>query len=148
MYFGSGAHDAPGPESDGGTENWPSKSVRTRFLREMETTLAALATVPHPSVTHRLLETLETFIADRPKLVFRMVTDALLHGGPKGGYQFERMGVDLFVRIVRRYLADYRGVLTSEPWFQQRLIKALNAFTEAGWPDALRLVYDLPEELR
>ena len=55
-------------------------------------------------MTHRLVETLETFIADDPKLVFRLVTDALLKGGPSGGYQFEKMGVDLFVGIVRRYL--------------------------------------------
>ena len=58
------------------------------------------------------------------------------------------MGVDLFLGIVRRYIAECRGVLSSEPGFRQRLMKALDEFVEAGWPSAIRLAYELPEELR
>ena len=148
VYFGSGAHDARKGNPDESEDDRPGKLLRVRFLREMEPTLGALATVPHPGVTHRLLETLEPFIADDPRRVFRMVTDALLSGGPTGGYQLEKMGLDLFLDIVRRYLAEHRGVLNSEPDFRRRLMKALDAFVEVGWPSALECAYELPEELR
>lgn len=148
VYFGSGAHDARKGTPVDFDDGRPAELVRVRFLREMEPTLGALATVPYPGVTHRLLETLEPFIADDPPRVFRMLTDALLSGGPTGGYQLERMGLDLFLDIVRRYLAEHRGVLNSEPDFRQRLMKALDAFVEVGWPSALEFAYELPEELR
>ena len=53
-----------------------------------------------------------------------------------------------FVRIVRRYLADFRTVIASNEDLRQRLMSALDIFVEAGWPEARRLVYDLPEMLR
>ena len=141
IYFGSGAHAVS-------KDDHYAEPVRIRFLQEMEPTLGILATVACPGVTHRLLEALETFIGDDPRLVFRLVTDALSCGGPTGGYQFEKMGLDLFLRIVGRYLAEYRGVLNSELGFSQRLMKALDEFVEAGWPRAIRLAYELPEDLR
>ena len=148
IFFGSGAHDMQRrPTYD--TESDPSEElVRARFLRELTPTLCALAGVYHPSVTHRLLETLETFVAFDPKLVFRMVTDALIEGGQRGGYQFESLGSDLFVGIVRRYLADHRSVLDSDLELRRRLMASLDIFVEAGWPAARQLVYELPETLR
>lgn len=148
VYFGSGAHDARKSEPTSPSDGRSAELVRIRFLREMGATLSALATVPHPGVTHRLLETLEVFIEDDPRLVFRIVTDAMLSGGSAGGYQYEKMGIDLFLGIIRRYLAEHRGVLDSEPDFRQRLMQALDGFVEAGWPSALQLAYELPEELR
>lgn len=147
VYFGSGAYAAR--HGEGGDERpAPTPEVRSRFLREMGPTLAALARVPHPSVTHHLLETLEFFIADDPLAIFRMVTDALTEGGPSGGYHLEGLGAELFGRIVRRYLAEFRGVLAESQDCQQRLMRALDKFVEVGWPDMRRLVYDLPEMLR
>ena len=148
IFFGSGAHDVQRGPTDAPNNDPSVELVRTRFLREMTPTLCALARVYHPSVTHRLLETLETFIAYDPKLVFRMVTDALIEGGQRGGYQFESLGSDLFVGIVRRYLADYRSVLDSDIELRRRLMASLDIFVEAGWPAARRLVYELPETLR
>jgi hypothetical protein len=81
-------------------------------------------------------------------MVFRLVTDALISGGRSGGYHFESLASDLFVKIVRRYLADFRSALTSDDDLRQRLMRALDIFVEAGWPEARRLVYDLPEMLR
>jgi len=146
IYFGSGAH----AERNGNDEETPVpvEATRARFLKELGPTLAVLAQVPYPSVTHHLVQTLEAFIPDAPGMVFRLVTDALISGGRTGGYQFESLGSDLFVRIVRRYLADFRTVLASDDDLRHRLMKALDIFVEAGWPEARRLVYDLPEMLR
>jgi hypothetical protein len=71
----------------------------------------------------------------------------LISGGRTGGYQLESLGSDLFVRIVRRYLADFRVIASNED-LRQRLMSVLDIFVEAGWPEARRLVYDLPEMLR
>ena len=148
IFFGSGAHDLQRHPPDSLKKDPSDELVRDRFLREMTPTLFALAKVYHPSVTHRLLETLEPFITYDPNLVFRMVTDALIQGGQRGGYQFESLGSDLFVRIVRRYLADYRSVLVSDIKLRRRLMTSLDIFVEVGWPAARQLVYELPETLR
>lgn len=146
IYFGSGAHGSKNDEGD--DDAAIGQERRSRFLGEMMPTLAALAQVPYPSVTHHLLQTLEAFVPDDPPKVFRLVTDALVSGGRTGGYQLESLGSDLFVRVVRRYLADFRSVIASDEDLRQRLMRALDVFVEAGWPEARRLVYDLPEMLR
>jgi hypothetical protein len=148
IYFGSGAYGSRNRQADEENPVAGTPQLRARLLREMNPTLTALAQVPYPSVTHHLLETLEAFIADDPTTIFRLVTDALISGGRTGGYQLESLGSDLFVRIVRRYLADFRSVITANEDLRQRLMSALDIFVEAGWPEARRLVYDLPEMLR
>jgi len=149
IYFGSGAHGMSG-RRDTEVENpvAVTPEVRARFLREMAPALKGLTPVPYPSVTHRLLETLEVFISDDPETVFRLVTDALVGGGRMGGYQVESLGAELFVRIIRRYLADFRSMLALDDDLRQRLMRALDVFVEAGWPEARQLVYELPEMLR
>jgi hypothetical protein len=147
IYFGSGAFDETNQARTGVGGSFPGPLVRARFLREVTPTCQALAQVPYPSVTHYLLQTLEFIIPEDPSLVFRLVTDALVHGS-EGQYQLESLGAEIFVRIVRRYLADFRTVLTQDKELRQRLMRALDIFVEAGWPAARRLVYDLPEMLR
>jgi molybdopterin-guanine dinucleotide biosynthesis protein len=147
IYFGSGAHAGRNREDDE-TPVLGSADVRRRFLKEMGLTLAALAQVPYPSVTHHLLQTLQEFVPDDPPLIFRLVTDALASGGRSGGYQYESLGSELFVSIIRRYLADFRSLLASDDDLRHRLMGTLDIFVEAGWPQARRLVYDLPETLR
>lgn len=140
VYFGSGAHDAGNPERDDAGGGPSALAVGARFLDEMAPTLSALATVPYPALTHSLLETLETFIAADPKLAFRLATETFMQSDRSGGYHFESMGKDLFLKIAHRYLADYGGRLDSQP----ELVRSLDELADAGWPDALRLVYELP----
>ena len=73
---------------------------------------------------------------------------ALNEGGKQSGYQFEQLGMQLFDRIIRRYLADYRGLISGSGEFRQDLIRALDAFVECGWREARELAYELPEMLR
>lgn len=122
--------------------------IQRRFLNDYESTLQVLATVSHPSITHHLLQTLEGYIEVDPERVFRLVMTALTSGGATGQYQFESLGVDLFVKIVRRYLADYQSLLASKLDLQSLLVRALDIFAEVGWPVARQLVYEIPEMLR
>jgi hypothetical protein len=145
IYFASGAFDSKKTGRDNAILRG---KARQRFLDEVWPILEMLASVAYPSVTHHFLETLEHFIQDAPERVFRLLVHGLTHGGAHGGYQRESMGADLFVRIVRRYLADYRDVLTGDPICRRGLVIALDQFVQVGWPEARRLVYELPEMLR
>lgn len=148
LYFGSGAyHSRSGRENEEAPPP-PSAAAKRRFLSEFSPTLVRLARVPWPSVTHHLLETLEFFVPDDPVTVFRLMADAVLSGGGRGGYQLESMGIDLFVRLTRRYLAEYRWIFSEHPDLRAKLVDALHLFAGHGWPAAYRLVLELPFALR
>jgi hypothetical protein len=147
IYFGSGAYQSK-DRSVESAEQETAGALQKRFLQEYGPTLNLLTQAPYPSITHHLLETLEAFISIDPVQVFRLVSRALLSGGKAGGYQFESLGIAVFVRIVRRYLAEFRFVFTLDKECRSGLIQSLDVFVEVGWPDARRLVYELPEMLR
>jgi len=148
IYFGSGAYNTRRPEKKGDKQVAPTPEIRRRFLVEMRQILEALSDAAYPSITHHLLETLEALVPDDPVGVFRLVVRALTEGGRTGGYQYENLGADLFVQIIRRYLADFRSVLSQYDDCRQGLMRALDIFVEVGWPKARQLAYELPEMLR
>jgi len=148
IFSGSGAYGVSRSDGQDRTDSKLTPQIRQRFLREMGPTLEALCEGAYPSVIHSLLETLEVFVPDDPVGVFRLLTRALDAGGRTGGYQYEGMGAQLFVRIIRRYLADFRSVLVQHEDCRRGLMRVLDIFVEAGWPEARQLVYELPEMLR
>jgi hypothetical protein len=62
------------------------------------------------------------------------------------GYQHESLGADLIVKIVERYLAEYRHVLRGSDRCQELLIRVLDIFV--GWPQAKNLVYRIGDIYR
>ena len=48
---------------------------------------------------------------------------------------------------MKRYIADHRGIF-EDPKRRAMLVEILQLFSEVGWTDALRLLYDLPDLLR
>ena len=62
----------------------------------------------------------------------------------QGGYSNEQMAADLIVRIVKRYLADYRAVFADRNRLGE-LMDCLDAFVRAGWPNAQSLTFRLGE---
>ena len=71
---------------------------------------------------------------------------AELGAGRMHGFQFESLGADRFVEVVGIFLADHRDIFNDQPR-RAKLIECLDAFVEAGWPKARRLLYRLPELL-
>jgi hypothetical protein len=67
--------------------------------------------------------------------------------GQKYGFQRESLGIDVLVWVVSRSLADY-GYIFSDRARRGKLIATLDIFIEAGWPEALRLLYRLSDSLR
>lgn len=66
----------------------------------------------------------------------------------QGGYQYESLAADLIVKIIERYLAEYRWVFRENEKCQRTLMKILDIFVNAGWPSARRLTYRLEEIYR
>lgn len=143
LYFGSGAYS---DKSENGRIHL-SADKRARFISQYDGVLRELASVGYPSITHHLLEVVESYISTDPGRAFSLFT-AILGIGTKNGYQFESLGADLAVKIIRRFLADHKAVLTDSEQNRASLIGVLDAFVDAGWPEASRLVYQLPEMLR
>jgi len=146
IYFSSGADDFKKSRKQG-LEVDIIKPERKRFLEEVGPILDDLAVIGFPSIVHHLLETLESFVELDPVGVF-MKVGRILQGGKKYGYQYESLAEDLFVRLVERYLAEYRPLLRENIECRNILIDILDIFVKAGWPRARRLTYRLEEIYR
>ena len=68
--------------------------------------------------------------------------------GKRWNYQFEGLAADLIVRIVERYLAEYRSLLVENIECRTALRESLDVFVQAGWPAARRLSYRLDDIFR
>jgi hypothetical protein len=145
LYFFSGAYkDAPGDQAERVPLGAPE---RTRFLREASRILELLSEFGYPRLTHYLLQMLEYLVAFDPEEVFLLV-GRVVRSGKQGGYQYEPMAVDLVVRLVERFIAEFRHVLQENEECRSTLIEILDTFVEAGSPSAHRLTYRLGEVSR
>ncbi|MBG21413.1 MAG: hypothetical protein CML31_15925 [Rhizobiales bacterium] len=144
FYFASGA-TAERHRNESATLSTPA--LRLRFLKENHTTLWRIGTSGTPHTIYHLIELMD-FLSDAdPPTVFDHVAHALLVGGRRHGFHFESLGANRFVKVIGRFLADYRS-LFNEPKRRSQLIECLNVFAQAGWPAARRLLFQLPELLR
>jgi hypothetical protein len=141
LYFASGAFHARNPREPAGLTSFEEK---TAFLEDMEPILRRIGDLGASHTIYNLLQILEFLLPVDPGKVFDLIAHALLHGGKRQGYQFDYMGSDVFVRIVGQCLADHRDIFREEAR-RRALVDCLDAFIEAGWPSARRLIYRLPE---
>lgn len=133
IYFASGAHNDDDP---------PGEQVLQRLYVESAEIIDDLADVGLPPLAHHLLETLEVLAPVDPRGVFLRVA-RVIRGGQKGGYQYDSMAEQVLVRVVDRYLADYRELFRRDAETQKRLIDILDTFVKAGSEGARRLSYGL-----
>lgn len=108
-------------------------------MDQVSGTRADIGLVP---IAHHLLETLEVLIPYDPSGVFRRVV-AVIRGGRKGRYQYDRMAEEILVRVVERYLADYRSIFQRDEEARRALIEILDTFVQVGSEGARRLSYGL-----
>jgi hypothetical protein len=146
IYFASGAykdtsHDDEGMKIPLGT------AERARFLREAHKILELLSDFGYASLTHHLMETLEYLIQFDPEEVFLLV-GRVVRSGKRGGYHYESMAVQLVVRLVERFIAEFRHILQENEECRSILIEILDTFVDAGWPSARRLTYRMEDVLR
>lgn len=143
LYFGAGAR-ADDREDGPGLNN---AAVKERFLSDYADVLALLQRSREPGTLHHLIELYEHLIPGDPVTVFNAIHAILTGVGAEEGYQFESLGNTAVVKVVKRYIADHRGIF-DDPKRRAMLVEILQLFSEVGWTDALRLLYDLPDLLR
>lgn len=145
VYFFSGAYK--NSQRDQAEKIPLSAPERTRFLRESRKILELLSDFGYPRLTHHLLQMLEYLVAFDPEEVFLLV-GRVVRSGRQGGYQYEPMAADLVVRLVERFIAEFRHILQENEECRRTLIEILDTFVEAGWPSARRLTYRMEDVFR
>lgn len=143
VYFGSGAH-ADNREAKIGLT---SPDTRHRFLVDYRPMLALLATSHEPSTHHHLVELYEFLIPGDPAGVFDSLHGLLIGSAAREGYHYESLAAPIIVRIITRYIADHRSIFEDDKR-RAALVEILRLFSDVGWPDALKLLYELPDLLR
>jgi hypothetical protein len=121
-------------------------AARRGFLGWAGPLLRRLGAVPHPAVTHHVIQTLASFHDLDPCAATAEVLSVALGGGAQGGYQLESLAADLVVDVVRRALAS--GVVQGDAGLEDQIRRTLELFASAGWPKAYDLAVRLPYLLR
>ncbi|WP_244434829.1 hypothetical protein [Afipia sp. P52-10] len=143
VYFGSGAH-ADNREAKVGLT---SPDTIHRFLVDYRPMLALLATSHEPSTHHHLVELYEFLIPGDPAGVFDALHALLTGPAAREGYHHEGLAAPVIVRMITRYIADHRSIFENNTR-RAALVEILRLFSDVGWSDALKLLYELPDLLR
>ena len=106
---------------------------RAVFFANAEPIVRLLLTVGVVPIAHHLVEFLEACISLDPEHVFLLIGEVVL-ASKRGGYQYESLAANLIVKIIERYLAEYRHILRGKNDCQAMLIKILDIFVL--WPAA------------
>jgi SpoVK/Ycf46/Vps4 family AAA+-type ATPase len=144
FYFASGAfHEGQGGDPPPLTTN----ALKREFLNDNYAAFRRIGDVGTPHTVFHLIEMLGHLVPGDPARVFDLTAHALLTAGRNQGFQFESLGADRFVEVIGLFLADHRGIF-DDTTRRDRLVACLEAFVDAGWPAARRLLYRLPELLQ
>jgi hypothetical protein len=95
---------------------------------------------------HHFMELLNGVLRYNPALVLRMATEVVTCG-KRFGYSLDAMAMRETVKLVETILAVYREQVQEETSIKN-LLELLDVFVEAGWPEALNLVWRLDEIYR
>jgi len=126
----------------------PDRKLPLRaFEREYSQLIGDIGANADPHTVYYLLQLVEKLVPAVPEASFAMMVD-LLRSGKTFGYQFESLGVGLVVRMLGVFLADHKVIFTGRPERRGELVECLEIFLQAGWPEARRLIYRLPELLQ
>jgi hypothetical protein len=121
--------------------------VNAHFYQLAKPLLKKLAAVGHPHTAHSIIQTLVHFAPVDPPGVL-LLTAEVVRAGSAYGYHYEQLGEELIVRMVERYLAEYRPMLRERLDCHAALMEILDVFVRVGWPQAHQLTYRLGEIYR
>jgi hypothetical protein len=145
LYFGAGAFK--NGNADREDRGLGDDAQKRDFLVEYEAILDRIALSGNAAVSYHLVELYEYLACAAPERVFDKIAELVVGPAASDGYHYESLALDTVARLVRRYLADYR-VVFDDAERRSRLVSVLELFSDAGWPEALKLLYELPDLLR
>ena len=95
---------------------------------------------------HYFMQLLNGFLRYDPPTVLGLAADVVRASKPHG-YNLDSLAMKEVVKLVEAILADHRSEIQDAASIDC-LLNLLDAFVEAGWPDALQLVWRLDEIYR
>jgi hypothetical protein len=144
LYFASGAFDNPRDKDD---ERLTAAQLR-RFWNESAPLFALLTNEPHPNIAHHIVQTLEHIMPCAPGEVFLLATKSICTSSA-AGFQYDSLALAAVVKLIQRSLADHREIFQEkDSECLKELLKVLDLFVEAGWPEARQLTHRLEEIYR
>jgi hypothetical protein len=109
--------------------------------------LARIEAVATPHTIKYLLEIYEFLLPADPRSFIIRIADFIDGPAAQEAYQHELIAAGSIVKFVRWLLADYRSICAKSAT-RGRLIRILGTFVDAGWPETMRLMWELPDLLR
>jgi hypothetical protein len=144
LFFASGAFDNP---QDRDNERLTPTQLR-RFWNESAPLFALLTDEPHPNIAHHIVQTLEHLMPCAPGEVFLLATKSICTSSA-AGFQYDSLALAAVVKLIQRALADHREIFQDkDSECLKALLKVLDLFVEAGWPQARQLTHRLEEIYR
>jgi hypothetical protein len=147
LYFASGAF----ADKQKRQEDHLSEAQMRRFWNESANLFGALSKELHPHTAHHLVGALHHLLPCAPREVFLTATRTI-NSSSRAGYQHESLAVGDVVKLIQRALADHREIFQGcddkESACLVELLKVLDIFVEAGWPEARQLTHRLEEIYR
>jgi hypothetical protein len=95
---------------------------------------------------HYFMQLLNGVLRYDPQVVLRMASEVVICS-KQSGYNLDSMAMSETVKLVESILADHRESVQEEASVKN-LLELLDAFVDAGWPEALNLVWRLDEIYR
>jgi hypothetical protein len=147
LYFTSGAFEEKRADNERGLT---PVQVR-RFWEEARPVLEVVSSELHPHVIYQFVQICYHLLPHSPKEVFLLAARSICAGSAVR-FQNESLAVDEVVKLIQRALADHRGIFQenaqSDTECLDALLKVLDLFVEAGWPQARQLTQRLEEIYR
>jgi hypothetical protein len=144
LFFASGAFEGVGM-SQGKRETVLTSEQQKTFLSSAGPAMDALAGFGLPTVAHHLAEICEAYMDVDPRgTLVRLAL--IVRAGRAHRYESDQLAAGLMVRLIERYLAEYRHLLRGAKDLQSALREILETFV--GWPAALQLIYRLDDVFR
>jgi hypothetical protein len=134
----------PLPEASPEVNRQARRDRLVRFASEADPLLEALCSVRSSHDAYDLLKALHHLQAADPKRMFLLI-GRLIRSSTADSFQYEELAVNEVVKIVEQYLAEHRGLFRSDRDMLDTLLDVLDLFVDAGWPQALNLIYRLDE---
>jgi hypothetical protein len=137
LYFASGAFDQRNPSS-------PStpRGDQARFCALALPLLQGLSAIHYPAITQHIVQIADHVGAAQPKRLLLLAASAVTSDK---AYARELMGLDAAMHLVRRYSADYRGLVLDDPQCTAAIRGLLESFVRLGWDKAIELAEVLDE---
>lgn len=122
------------------------KKIQPILLRILDKASQSNVGLMGAPTVHHFMELLSGVLEYDPDQVLKMA--AMLISSSKGSrYNFDSLAIGRVVTFVEKILSDYRYKVVKGEGLKNLLI-LLDAFVDAGWPEALRLVWRLDQIFR